>query len=252
MNVYQVRDWGVNFENDRSRQRAKCSFVCVPNKQHGMGFSRIMAEPDGAAIYGIWHCIIGACSQQLKRAGWLTDNGESAGSSWGAEDLALKFRRPVAEIERALTVLASNKVNWLILHDHRVVTTDSPHCDLEEKRREEKRRERREEKRSAIPQFSETPTWTEFWEYCISLHCGLTAEWYARDKFLAADADNWKGKSNWRAYACRCRDWWRADGSPKQPKQNGQSFPVIHHLTDATFDCRTPEEIAEQEARRRA
>jgi hypothetical protein len=108
--TYQIKDWDAYFENDRSRNRIQCSFVCVPNKQHGMGFCRIMAEPDGAAIYGIWHCIIGACSQQKKRHGWLTADGEQAGSPWLLGDLALKFRRPEKEIERALQVLTSERV----------------------------------------------------------------------------------------------------------------------------------------------
>ena len=44
---------------------------------------------------------------------------------------------------------------------------------------------------------------------------------------------------------------WRANGVIK--KSAGAGFPprpVVHHLQDATHDCRTPEEIAEQEARR--
>ena len=128
--VYQIKDWNIHFENDKSRTRKQCSFVCVPNKQHGMGFCYIMSESDGAAIYGIWHCIVGACSQQKDREGWLTSNGkppqsmvsgednmgitqgaggehtrsrwgadgEQVGVAWTVEDLSLKFRRPIAEI----------------------------------------------------------------------------------------------------------------------------------------------------------
>ena len=114
---YQVKDWDVYFENDRSRTREKCSFVCVPNKQHGMGFARIMAEVDGAAIYGIWCLILGACSQQKKRAGWLTDNGERTGTAWGADDLAVKFRRPALEIQRSLDFICSDKVGWMVKHE---------------------------------------------------------------------------------------------------------------------------------------
>jgi hypothetical protein len=144
MSLFQIKDWDVHFENDRSRQRANCSFVCVPNKQHGMGFCRIMAEPDGAAIYGIWHCIVGACSQQKKRNGWLTTDGDKAGSAWGVGDLALKFRRPESEISRALQVLASEKVGWIIEHrnpqSNHEVTTYSPPTHLEriERKKEEK------------------------------------------------------------------------------------------------------------------
>ena len=145
MPLYQIKDWDAHFENDRSRNRIQCSFVCVPNKQHGMGFCRIMAEPDGAAIYGIWHCIVGACSQQRKRYGWLTSDGDKAVSGWGVEDLALKFRRPESEIARALEVLCSEKVGWIIDHEntlsHRQVTAKSPPTHAEGKKEEKEEKE---------------------------------------------------------------------------------------------------------------
>lgn len=149
---YQIVDWDKNFENDRSRSRKSCSFVCVPNKQHGMGFSRIMAEKDGSSIYGIWQCIVGACSQQAVRNGWLTFDGEQTGSAWGADDLALKFRRPASEITRALSFLSSDKVGWIKAHEtndleptHRAVTAQSPSGILKEEK-EGNRREGIEEK----------------------------------------------------------------------------------------------------------
>ncbi len=114
-----------------------------------MGFCRIMAEPDGAAIYGIWHCIVGACSQQKKRNGWLTEDGDCKGSAWGVDDLSLKFRRPVAEIQRALEFLTSPKVGWLVIHEntnktkdlttyHHAVTMQSPSSPSNERTNEEK------------------------------------------------------------------------------------------------------------------
>ena len=158
--TYQVKDWDRNFENDRSRSRRNCSFVCVPNKQHGMGFNRIVSEPDGAAIYGIWQMIIGACSQQIIRNGWLTDDGEQTGSPWGADDLAVKFHRPESEIQRALDFLSSPKVGWIICHKsnnqnelpltNRVVTVNSPSLHLEEKRREEKGIEEEEKRNEKV------------------------------------------------------------------------------------------------------
>lgn len=217
---YQIKDWNDHFENDRSRQRANCSFVCVPNKQHGMGFCRIMSEPDGAAIYGIWHCIVGACSQQRCRDGWLTSDGDMAGSAWGVSDLSLKFRRPEKEIERALQVLVSEKVGWIIAHGNSAVTADSPPTHIEEKGREGKEEKGREG--SHAPD-SEIPSWEEFWEYCQSPHCGIAAEWYAKDKYWAACQDQWKGKSNWRAYATRVREWWNNDGRPMAPPVKGRA-----------------------------
>jgi len=61
---------------------------------------------------------------------------------------------------------------------------------------------------------AEIPSWEEWWAYCQSPTCGLGSEAYAKDKWLAAEADNWKGKANWRAYAARCRTWWEQDGRP--------------------------------------
>lgn len=118
MKLYQVKDWNINFENAKSRERDQCSFVCVPNKQHGMSFSRLMAEIDGTMIYGVWGLIIGACSQQRKpRDGWLTSDGYKTGTAWVPEDLAIKFRRPVSEILRSIEVLTSEKVGWILVHE---------------------------------------------------------------------------------------------------------------------------------------
>lgn len=112
--IYQIRDWDRHFENNKSRERTSCSWVPLPNKQHGIGFSRVVSEPDGAAIYGVFVMMVCACSQQESpRAGWLTDDGTRSGTPLGVEDLALKFRRPKSEIERAFQVLSGHKVGWL-------------------------------------------------------------------------------------------------------------------------------------------
>lgn len=73
-----------------------------------------------------------------------------------------------------------------------------------------------------VRDFAEIPSWMEFWEYCQSLQCGLTAEWYAKDKWEAANAENWKRMTNWRAYARRCKGWWESDGRPMSPPSKGR------------------------------
>lgn len=122
--LLQIVDWDRYFENDRSRTRIQCSFVCVPNKQHGMGFRRLMLEPDGAMIYGIFHLLLGACSQQRKpRQGFLTDDGSRRGRAWTEEDLAVKFGRPLEEITRSISMLITEKIGWL---RDATITADSP------------------------------------------------------------------------------------------------------------------------------
>ena len=116
--IYQIANWDALYENSRSREIDTCKFVCVPNKQHGMGFKQILAQPDGAALYGIFHCILGACSRQKRpRAGWLTEDGQPNGLPWEAADLSVQFTRPEKEVKRALEILTSRKVGWLVVHN---------------------------------------------------------------------------------------------------------------------------------------
>lgn len=115
--TYQIKDWDRRFENAKSRTIDSCSFVCIPNKQHGLGFTRIMAEADGAAIFGIWCLLLETASRQRRpRHGWLTEDGTRNGSPWTSEDLALRWRRPEQEVSRALTFLSSVKIGWIEAH----------------------------------------------------------------------------------------------------------------------------------------
>lgn len=233
---YQVKDWDANFENDRSRSRKQCSFVCVPNKQHGMGFCRIMAEPDGSAIYGIWHCIVGACSQQKTRNGWLTESGDKSGTAWGAHDLALKFRRPVEEISRALQFLSSERVGWLICHESneleatpRQLPANSPPTAIEGRKEEKELNEGKEGREESRPHFleAEIPSWEEFWGYCQSVNCGLPNEAYAKDKWEAANQTCWVKMRDWRAYARRCKNWYMQDATKSKQPEPKQMREVI-------------------------
>jgi hypothetical protein len=141
---YQVKNWSETYENNKSRERDECSFVCVPNKHDGLGLTRILSMPNGAFTYGIFNLIIGACSRQSKpRDGWLTDDGTETGRPWTADDMAMLWRQPVAEIEKALQVLCSDAVGWMVAVSAREVPAECPPSAPEEKRIEEKRKEDR-------------------------------------------------------------------------------------------------------------
>lgn len=256
--TYQVVDWDKWYENSKSRERKACSFVCLPNKQHGLGFARIMSEPDGMEIYGIWVCILCACSQQAApRAGFLTLDGHRAGTAWAPEDLALKFHRAgfADKIARALEVLSSEKVGWLrIVQSARLVpakcppaTRDVPdQCPvsaLEEKRREEKRSTHTHsagarpfqasdeaERPSATNRqnFPEVaiPGWPEVQAQAAFI--GL-AEWRARIWFDEMQASGWILKNqlpvrDWKPLLTTIKTWWQSDGSPAQPPTRGKKY----------------------------
>ena len=139
--TYQVKDWNEHFENNKSRERKKCSFVCVPNKQDGKGLIEILTLKDGLAIYGVWCLILGLCSKHQERNGYLTENGMPDDCPLTARDMALLWRRTEAEINRALDVLASQAVGWIIVIDGVPAKCPPSAHMVPQKRREEKRNE---------------------------------------------------------------------------------------------------------------
>lgn len=113
MDVFHIRNWSAHFENNKSRERESCRYVCMPNKQDGVGLTRILAEPDGLAIFGVWCLILQACSRQKKRDGWLTADGDPESPPWDIEDLALRWRCTPQAIQRALDIVCSHKIQWM-------------------------------------------------------------------------------------------------------------------------------------------
>lgn len=139
MRAYHIRQWNSTFENAKSREREHCGFVCMPNKQDGLGLNRILGEPDGTAILGVWCLIIQACSRQGKhRDGWLTDDGRPDGRPWDVDDLSFRWRRSPAEIQRALDFTSSDKVGWLESLEQECPTTTRVVPDLCPRKKEGK------------------------------------------------------------------------------------------------------------------
>ena len=144
----------------------------------------------------------------------------------------------IEEIEGKLRVIKWNEKQSEYNHrkqrgDYRRLSDTIGDSPLEERRGEEIRREESRDVARA-PEFAETPSWEEFWAYCQSPACSLVAEWYARDKFLAADADNWSKSRNWKAYANRCKTWWESDGRPMTKPKRKQA-PADNQVVGGRF-----------------
>jgi hypothetical protein len=226
--LYQVKDWQKYFENSKSRERKECSFVCVPNKQHGLGLALVLAEPDGLAIYGVWCLILGACSQQrAPREGWLTSDGHQTGTPWAPGDLALKFRRSPTEIDRALTFLSSPKIGWLnafdttdataLMSSARVVPADCPPAALERKKEEKEGREdtRAHEDEPVIPTVKE-----------IADHCaggiGIPASYCEHYHTKKTVSNGWIKNGRLVQWRIEIVHWWKSDRATwNQRKVNG-------------------------------
>ncbi len=110
--MYQIKDWDEIYENSRSRIIKDCRWVAIPNKQDGLGYSRLVTgHGNGAAHYGVWVAIVCLCSRQTSRRGYLTDDGTESGIPLTTLDISLVTRLPEADIEEALPRLV--EVGWM-------------------------------------------------------------------------------------------------------------------------------------------
>ncbi len=109
--IYRIRNWDKHYENNRTREMVKMSWVPVPNKHDGEGFQRIMREKDGLVIYGCWHLILQVASKCLRPRGTLLRDD---GTPLDAASIALKTGvRDEKLIQRALDFCCLPQVAWI-------------------------------------------------------------------------------------------------------------------------------------------
>lgn len=115
---YQILDWDRHYENSKSRERDVLTWCPVPNKQDGLGYGRLLSEPDGPALYGAFVAVVLVASKQRRpRHGHLTGNGRSDGAPYSADDLSVKTRIGRDVIARMLEITCSASVGWIAAYD---------------------------------------------------------------------------------------------------------------------------------------
>lgn len=142
MATYQILDWRHHYENHRSRELKNCTFVCVPNNQHNEAMLRILADPDGVAIYGIWCLLLGSASQHKDRDGWLTSDGTVDGKPWTPEYIALRYRTTEALAAKTIDIISSDSVGWIVARENRAETRDDARSARESRAENAKSTER--------------------------------------------------------------------------------------------------------------
>lgn len=105
--VYRIVDWEKHFENNRTRELKSLGWVPIPNKHDGDGYTQVMEEDDGAAIYGAWISIVQVASKCDTRGVLMRD----ASRPHDARSLSRMTRVPITNIQRALDKCVS--IGWL-------------------------------------------------------------------------------------------------------------------------------------------
>lgn len=111
MTIYRIRDWREHFENNRTKELKRMTWVPVPNKHDGDGFTELLDHPNGMAHYGAWHLILQVASKCDPRGSLLRDGAEGGKTAHTPQSLARITRGSAVVFSEALPRLL--KIGWI-------------------------------------------------------------------------------------------------------------------------------------------
>jgi hypothetical protein len=114
--VYSIRDWSRNFEKSQSRKLDTMTWVAVPVKHDGLGYRRIISMPDGPSLYCAWILMVQVAAKCKVRGVLADENGPLT-----ADDLFIKTGCPAKVFDKAIQLLSSRQVGWLLVEDWETV-----------------------------------------------------------------------------------------------------------------------------------
>ena len=135
MKLYKIKDWGIHFENNRSKNVENLRWVPIPNKHDGENFVTIIKSKHGAEIFAAWVLIIQVASKCHPRGTLLRGNCKPHTPA----TLSIKTGAPEAWFKIALEFLEEH-TDWLdiqeVAGDCQLTATQVPPDGIEVPRRE--------------------------------------------------------------------------------------------------------------------
>lgn len=127
MNLYSITNWNNSFEINRTRELKKMTWVPLPNKMDGDGFTEIMAHDCGTVIFGIWVLMVELASKCDPRGTLLRDSAVPH----DFQSLSRMTRAKEAQFLLAVPILVG--IGWLTVQEITGDTvTDIPQDSAEE------------------------------------------------------------------------------------------------------------------------
>lgn len=125
MKYYRIADWGRHYENNRTRDMVHMSWVPMPNRWDGDGYTELMDHPNAASHFGAWCLLVQVASRCEPRGSLLRQSRTllreprtqvrrgSYPQSYphDAESLSRMTRLPAEVFEEAIPRLVS--IGWL-------------------------------------------------------------------------------------------------------------------------------------------
>jgi hypothetical protein len=202
--LYRVANWNEHFENNRTRELKTLTFVPIPNKLDGDGYTELIDHPAGISHYGAWVTIVHVASRCDPR-GTLLRAGKKPHDS---TSLARMTRVPSMVYEEVIPRLIS--IGWLeAVNDDCEKTCEESHDaagiphggatiphDPALNGREGKEGNRRERPQAARSVFS-PPSVEEVRQYCQTRDNGVDPETFV----------NFYASKGWLIGKTKMKDW---------------------------------------------
>ena len=118
MTILKIKDWDKHFENNRTRELKKLSWVPFPNKHDGDGYTELLDHTNGTAHFGVWVLIVQVASKCDPRGTLLRDGGKPHDYA----SLSRMTRIPGEILKEAIDRLLN--IEWLESYDNL-----APSCD---------------------------------------------------------------------------------------------------------------------------
>lgn len=116
MQVYRIAGWDKHFENNRTRELKVLSWVPVPNKQDGDGYTELLSHKDGAAHFGCWHAILQVASKCDPRGTLVRDGQNGTKTPHDIASLSRITRISEKVLKSAIERLII--IGWLEIYDN--------------------------------------------------------------------------------------------------------------------------------------
>lgn len=111
MDVISIVDWAKNYEINRTRELKRMTWVPMPNKHDGYGYTTLVDHPNGPAHFGAWCALVEVASKCNPRGTLLRGDG----LPHDPDSLFRVTRLPVSLWKEALPRLAS--IGWISIEE---------------------------------------------------------------------------------------------------------------------------------------
>lgn len=105
--LYRIVDWEKHFENNRTRSVKTMTWIPLPCKQDGDGYTELIDHPDGPVHYACWVTVVQVASRCDPRGTLLRGNGQPHDPA----SLSRMTRIPETAFQAALPRLV--QIGWL-------------------------------------------------------------------------------------------------------------------------------------------